>query len=588
MVTGLKKFSVSMLVALIIMAVGPLSVAYSQMADDDVFGVIRVTNPEDVVAQVGMLVDKVEPGMGAMVNGMAMGQLQMLLKNPQWIGMDKTGEFTVIVLDPNKYPAPFALLVPLTNEGEYVEVLKQAVPGFEEVDGVIKFGEEGMPQAYFVSAGALGVLADNAEVATQVKALVDGGSQALKSAPIVKGQVTASIALTKVMVSVRPMIEGFAQMAVMGMTQEMAEDEAAAGAAEPMAGMLQSEINTILGLLEQTDKLELGLTVNPDEGARLMEVIVPVPDTALAKFFAAQSPEKSDMLGFLPVDSALVSSGSINFTPEFIDGYAEFSKAIGSAASPEDVESAEKMAQFTKDAMMAFAGGFAAAAFSPSQESLVTEVLSLSDPGKMKSLIQQYPEMFQSFLGMYESMGLDLDLQVTEPEQYKGGEILTIDLGFAAEEISDPEGQEAFKSIFGDQLVVPMGFVGNYAVVGMGKDARGQVEKLVDAVEAGERGAVAMSPANFGLPEENNFFLGLSVPKILKWVATYAPDAPEFDIMDGPGIGIGARFTETHAEGELVVPLAEILAIKDVAPHLAGRVEEAPVEEAPVEEPVTQ
>jgi hypothetical protein len=583
MVTGLKKFSVSMLVALIIMAIGPLSVAYGQMADDDVLGVIKVTDPEGVVSQIGMLVDKVEPGMGAMVNGMVIGQLQMLLQNPQWIGMDKMGEFSVVVLDPMKYPSPVALVVPLTSEAEFVDVLKQAMTGGDEVDGVLRFGEEGMQQMYFAGAGATGVLSDNTAVAAQVKALLDAGSPVFKSDPKVKGQITASVAMTKVMVSVRPMIEGFAQMAVMGMTQEMGEDDTTAEAAAPMAGMLQAEIATILGILEQVDMVELGVSVNPDDGVRLMKAVMPLADSSLAKFFAAQAPEKSDMLGFLPADSALVSSGSITFTPEFIDGYAEFSKAIGSAATPDDVEGAERIAQYTKEAMMAFAGGFAVSAFSSSEESLVTEMMSLSDPAKTKSLIQEYPEMFQSFLGMYQNMGLEFDLQVSEAEQYKGGEILTIDFGFSAEDIPDPEGQDAFKSMLGDELAVPMGFAGNYAVVGVGKNARGQVEKLLDAVEAGERGAVAMTPASFGLPEENNFFLGMSLPKILKWVAAYAPDAPEFDIIDGPGIGIGARFAESYAEGELVVPLAEILAIKAVVPHLAGQVEEPPAEEPAVE-----
>jgi hypothetical protein len=507
----------------------------------------------------------------------------MLLQNPQWIGMDKMGEFSVVVLDPMKYPSPVALVVPLTSEAEFIDVLKQAMTGGEEVDGVLKFGEEGMQQMYFAGAGATGVLADNTAVAAQVKALLDAGSPVFKSEPKVKGQITASVAMTKVMASVRPMIEGFAQMAVMGMTQEMAEDDTAAGAAAPMAGMLQAEIATILGILEQVDMLELGVSVNPDEGVRLMKAVMPLADSSLANFFAAQAPEKSDMLGFLPADSALVSSGFITFTPEFIDGYAEFSKAISAAASPDDVEGAERIAQYTREGMMAFAGGFAVSAFSSSEESLVTEIMSLSDPAKTKSLVQEYPEMFQSFLGMYQNMGLEFDLQVSEPEGYKDGEILTIDFGFGAEDIPDPEGQDAFKSMLGDQLTVPMGFAGNYAVVGVGKNARSQVEKLLDTVEAGERGAVTMTPADFGLPEENNFFLGMSLPKILKWVATYAPDAPEFDIVDGPGIGIGARFAESYAEGELVVPLAEILAIKAVAPHLAGR-----VEELPAEEPVTQ
>ena len=143
--------------------------------------------------------------------------------------------------------------------------------------------------------------------------------------------------------------------------------------------------------------------------------------------------------------------------------------------------------------------------------------------------------------------------------------VFNIDLGLTADEIPDHEGQQAFKDILGDQLAVPMGFVGNYAVLGIGKNARSDVEALMDAVNAGSAGMGGASPAQFNLPEANNFFMALSVPKVLKWVAKYAPEAPpDFDILDSPGLGMSASFAGDHAAGELVVPLAEILAIKDV------------------------
>ncbi len=557
-----KRCVVGMMLSMILLVVGPLA-ASSQPADIDVFGVIKVTDPEGLVAKIGMLVDNVEPGVGAMVNGMAMGQLQMILQNPQWVGVDKLGEFSVVITNP-MMGSPAALLLPLTNEAKFVDTMKQAMTGGEEVDGVLQFGEEGMQHMFFAGAGSVGVLADNAAMVAQIKALVESGSPLLDADLTVKGQITASIAMSKIMTAFGPMIDQYSEMAVMGMSQGMAEDEADAGAAEPMANMVQAEINSLVGLLQQIETLELGITVNPDDDVRVMKAVKAMPDSEVAKFFAAQAPEKSDMLGFLPADAALVSSGSLELTPEFIDGYADFSKAIGAAASPEDAASADKMAQYTKDMMLAGSGSFAMSMFSPSQDSIVTAISLLADPAQYKSLLQQYPEVFQNFLGMYDDMGLEFDLQVSEAEQYKGGEILTMDLGFGAEDIPDPERQEMFKSLLGEQLNVPMGVVGNYAVIGVGKDARSHVEGLLDAVEAADRGAVALSPANFGLPEENNFFLGLSVPKILKWAAAYAPDAPEFDIIDGPGLGMSASFADSHAVGELVVPLAEILAIKDV------------------------
>ena len=356
--TGNWKTVRMILVVFVIAVLGTVSIAFSQSADDDVFAVVKVTNPEDVVAQIGMLVDKVEPGMGAMVNGMAMGQLQMLLKNPQWAGIDKTGDFTVVVMDPMKYPSPVALVLPMTNATEYVDILKQAMTGGEEVDGAMKFGQEGAQQMFFASSGNLGVLADNVAMVTSVKALIDAESPALKTASVAQGQLTASVAVTKIMASVRPMIEGFSQMMIMGMTQNMAGGEE--GAQPPTAaitGALQAELNALLGLLDQTAKVELGISVDPGQGLRLMKAAFPLPDTAMANFFAAQTPKKSEMLGYLPGDAALVASGSMNFTPEFIEGYAAFARNLGSMAGSDDPAAAEKMVQFTKEAMAAFGGG---------------------------------------------------------------------------------------------------------------------------------------------------------------------------------------------------------------------------------------
>jgi hypothetical protein len=66
---------------------------------------------------------------------------------------------------------------------------------------------------------------------------------------------------------------------------------------------------------------------------------------------------------------------------------------------------------------------------------------------------------------------------------------------------------------------------------------------------------------------------------MLKWIAAYMPEAPEFDIQESPGIGMSAHFTESHVAGELVVPVAEILAVRDVIlkVNMAG-VEEQPLQ----------
>lgn len=535
----------------------------AQSPDADVFAVIKIANPDAFIADIGMLVDKVSPGMGAMTSGMALGQLQMILQNPEWIGMDKTGEYTVVVLDPMKYTSSIAILLPITNKDEYVSTLSQTMGGGEEVEGIYSFGAEMVFGAF---AGNTGVLSDDQEVTQQVKALVEANSPVLAEVPVVKGQITASVAVTKLLAAFRPMIEGFSQMMLMGMQQEMAEGEEAQPEGMPpmeqMTNVLQAEINIALALLEQTEKLQLGISVQPDEGVRIAEAVFPVAGSNLEKFFAAQTPQKSALLGVLPADSAILASGTTNYTPEFIAGYAEFMKLVAGAMAPEDVAAAEKMAQLTSDAFEAYGGDFAMSILS--QDVLFAQIMSVKDAQKAKNLLKESPGSINSILEIYKSFGLELDMQLLGTEEYKGGEILTYDLGLAAEDIPDPEGQEAFRSIIGDTLAYPIGISEKYSVVGIGKNARGQVEKLMETLDSGAEVAAPVTPVTFGLPEANNFFMYLSLPRMLKWVVQFAPEVPEdLEIVEGPGIGIGTSFNESYVQAELVVPLGEILAIRD-------------------------
>jgi hypothetical protein len=329
------------------------------------------------------------------------------------------------------------------------------------------------------------------------------------------------------------------------------------------------------------EKWYLGIDIQPEEGVRIFKTIFPVDGSNMAEFIAAQSPQKSSLLGTIPADSAIIATGSINMTPTFKDWYVWVAKAISSSMTSEaDDAMADKMAQWTTDALEVFGGDFAFGALSQAEDSLLTEIFTLKDAPKATQLIEQYPEIVNSMAGMYKSLGLDLNMTLTGKEDYKGGEILNFDLGFNAENIPDPEGQEVFNKIFGEELSMPFGIVGNYGVLGMGKNARGQVQNIMEVLDSGADVATEYTPAMFNLPEENNFFMYLSIPKALAWLAKYAPEAPpDFQIQESPGVGMTARFVDAHLEGELFVPVAEILEIRTIAPKVMGKVPEEPMEE---------
>jgi hypothetical protein len=170
---------------------------------------------------------------------------------------------------------------------------------------------------------------------------------------------------------------------------------------------------------------------------------------------------------------------------------------------------------------------------------------------------------------------------LTGKEDYKGGEILNFDLGVKAANIPDPKGQEVFNRLFGEGLTLPIGFVKNYSIIGLGKNARGQVQKVMETLDSGVAGAAKYTPAMFGFPEANNLFMYLSIPKIMAWASKNLPDVPAFELQESPGIGISARFVKSHFEGELFVPMEEILTLK-------GMVEKAQQEKQEAVQPTVQ
>jgi len=54
----------------------------------------------------------------------------------------------------------------------------------------------------------------------------------------------------------------------------------------------------------------------------------------------------------------------------------------------------------------------------------------------------------------------------------------------------------------------------------------------------------------------------VSIPKIMAWVAKIAPDAPQFEMVASPGMGMTGRFVGSHFDGEMFLPVDELLAAK--------------------------
>ncbi len=566
-----KKMKKRVVVALMIacLTILSLSVAQAQAPEDDVFGVVQVKNLDGLLPKIGAFVDQFQPGMGGMVNTMMVGN--MLFHNANWAGMNAAGDFTAIVLNPMKFPGnPVAILAPVTNKDEYLGALAQTLTKGEEANGVLTFTQPDQKSVFIAVVGEQAIMADSAEVAALAKSLVDAKSAVLSDAPVVKGQISASLSMAKLMVAMQPMIDMFKQQMLMSMEQGAnaqgadAQTEEQKAQAQALKGVLESEINTFLSLAAQVDRVQWGIGFE-DNGLRLAKSVFALPDTNLAKFMAAQKPKASALMGVIPSDSAVLMSGSIIMTPEFKTGYIEFLKAITAAAQTTqaaDAKAIESVSSWAQTALDAFGGDFAAGMLSPTSETLMTEVISVLDAAKAKDLVKQYPEMMKAMSGMYEQAGMKMEMTLGATDAVKSGEIFNYTFNAKADTITDPQEQEVFKALFGEEMSLPIGFTGDYAVIGFGKNAKGQVESVMDAVNSGAQGEVKQTPAMFGLPDANNLFMYISVPKIMAWAAKNIPDVPAIEMAEGPGIAMGAQFVDSHLEGELFLPTEELLILK--------------------------
>lgn len=549
----------------------------AQSPEEDVFAVITLNNLEAFLLNVGQVIDQFSPGMGAMANTMMIGS--QVFNNPNLAGIDKNGEYMAVILNPMKYPQePFAFIIPLTNKDEYLGVLSQSLTGGEDVNGVYTFTQPDQKNFLVAFSGNRGVISRNSDVAAQVKMLVESDSQLLKEAPVVKGQVTAFVSVNKILTATRPIIEMLKQQLLMRVEMGMqppqgegAGEGTQAPPAEAVKNILQAEVDILLSLLEQTEKLQLGVGLEA-EGLRLSKAVFATGGSNLEKFMAAQTPKKSSLMGFIPADSGMIGTVSLNTTPEFVEGYLSFVKMMGSLDPAKDEAMLEQMTGWTKQWLEILDGAeMTAGALSQTEESLAFGVNEVKDGVKAKALIEQYQDMFQTMAGFYKDMGIDLNLTLADRSEFKGGEIFDYDFGFKADMIPDPEGREMFNKIFGESVAFPIGVLGNYQVMGFGKGSHGLVEKIMEQLDSGADVAAKYTPAMFGLPEENNMFIYMSLPKLTVWVGKYRYETPKNELVESPGLGMTGTFVDSHFEGELYLPIAEVQAIQKMAQQRINR-----------------
>jgi hypothetical protein len=541
---------------------------------EEVFAIISLNNPGQLIKDIGQLVESIQPGMGVLVNSAVVGQA--IFKNPTWAGMDMGGKYLAVILNPQKYSqSPYAITIPLTHRAGYLATLSQSLKKEKEEGGIYTFKEPASEKRVFVTfTRKVAILSENKEVARQVKELVEKNNPALKSTPLVKGAITASVPVSKILTTFQPMIEAMKQQMLMGLEkqtrppqQEESKDQASQTPlqAEAVKKILQTEVDLVLSILGQIETLDLGINVKA-EGLRISQSILSVKGSNVANFINLQSPQKSSLLGFIPSDAGIIGSISLKVTPEIIQGYIDFLKIIYGATPGVDPGTIDHLSQWITEFFKAFGEELAFGLSTADEKPLMIYLYNVQNPPKARQLMEEYPQLLAPMMNFYKSTGTEFDVKISDKINYHSGEILIYKMNLKTGATTDPEAQEAFTKLFGKEMSMPVGFIGQYSVMGFGPEALGEVQKLMDLLNSSTKISAKHTPSLFGLPEENNIFLYFSIPRLVAWAASLDPKVPNIKVQESPGIALSGRFAESRIETEFFIPAKEISVFRDMIP----------------------
>jgi len=318
----------------------------------DVIATVTFAHAATFVGHLGKYVDKVAPGMGARLDGAMLTQGFASMTNAGSLeGIDLDKPVRIILLDPKKHTqSPVVLLASFAD----VEKLKKGAgqAKVEAQDGRALVGADAEIAA--VKTWAFGTLA----------------GQAAPESP------TAEVWLDRVMLAYRADIENFAkQMASMNL-----------GAT--VQAVLKGEIEVLLAVGEQSDRMMLSLDAADDDAA-LNVALAPKAGTALARFVAAQKPFDGKLLNGIPSTEhpAMVMIGHTELGELSEPMYRWLGPILAQIADKPFDESFHKLWQ---DWLKLFTGDFAAITWLEGGATAMNEIISVTDGKAAQKMVQEF------------------------------------------------------------------------------------------------------------------------------------------------------------------------------------------------------
>jgi hypothetical protein len=357
------------------------------------------------------------------------------------------------------------------------------------------------------------------------------------------------------------------------------------------------EVDALETLLKQVEHVTVSLTPDAQE-LKLSAKIVPVQGGLLTAYLATVPTGIPATLKYMPEDAFAVCAFKVgNLEPLAIPFIAFYTKLL--AAGGTDPVQAALLSSQLSGVLKAY-GDEGTLALRSGQGVRAVGANALKDPEVLKAFLQKMPEIFGTLAGLYQNMGMPMQLQ-SEVVKYNDREItqvkFTLDAkpaaGVTPEQPAAADAQKkAMQAMFGEGMTEDIVILEKNAVVAMGSDSLDTVKQIIDGklMKLADREDFKKTLAS--IPAESCGFCLVHLTGLAEFglsVVRTVGQLPIPDIRFQRGPGITAVFVTAPAESSVTcnvrVPAAEIKAIADGIKSLSAPPPGAQPPESPIPPP---
>lgn len=532
----------------------------------DCIALVRMESVDRMTRDVGDLMSEVQPAMNPQMLTMALGQN---VGNPMLTGADREKAWWAVVMDPTQYGAKPVFVAPITDREQFKGALAAMMTEGETVDGVTTF------TAANGQATMLGFCEGHAIVAKS-KLACQAVLELWQSGAIEAGLLTlrptgslvvAAIDIGKTWAIYQPVVTGAIQTFKMMANQGFQQAAQGQGVdADRARAVIEAEIGWFLAIAGQLDQVSLALTVGK-QGVSLATESTFKANTPLAEFLSAQKPRELRLMRYLPADAVVAGGARLDGTDHFMAWYLGFMRTIAGA----DEEARIAVDGPLRSWAESWAGEAAFALVPPTEGGGCIEgvyILDLADGATVEqalfAMMDDTGVMKQLTVGMGRNAEIRFEKNVAT---YKGKSIHRATSTFDLASMPAPQAEMIRRMFTDGSFVNDIAIVGDKLVMAFQGSARERLERLIDTLP-GDGGDFLDSPLlrrTFAtVPKDQSLIGFVSIGDVLEWVQGIAPIRIRATTYDSvAGIGVTARLSGRQIRTNLIVPMAEILALRN-------------------------